>query len=236
LSGQFTAERVFDTVPADGLNALEAYYLKDSSGTLAIGWVHNRNAWVMNSYYLYSTLQNFLGCTAPDSTRITLGGFSSNTPLYITWFSTRMDSTAHPPALVDTTSATGTLTLDLTGYLGGTANDYLDTLRSDYAFIITPTFFEKRLPPRPFLDQPLAESEWDFTLYPNPGHDVIYLRFSDDLPKSISLLDIAGRQVMTRSGINTPTFNLYTAHLAMGPYWVLVSDGERRKVKKLIIN
>lgn len=236
LSGQFTAERVFDTVPADGLNALEAYYLKDSSGTLAIGWVHNRNAWVMNSYYLYSTLQNFLGCTAPDSTRITLGGFSSNTPLYITWFSTRMDSTAHPPALVDTTSATGTLTLDLTGYLGGTANDYLDTLRSDYAFIITPTFFEKRLPPRPFLDQPLAESEWDFTLYPNPGHDVIYLRFSDDLPKSISLLDIAGRQVMTRSGINAPTFNLYTAHLAMGPYWVLVSDGERRKVKKLIIN
>ena len=231
----FTTERVFDSDASDGLNALEAYYMKDTTNTVAIGWVHNRNAWVMNNYYFNSSSQNFLGCTQPDSTTITLTGFATNTPLFITWFPTRLNSTLHPPQ--DTLmTTTGALRLDLSGYLGRTANNYLDTLRTDYAFIITPGFFEKSMLTPPMIESPLVDTVWDFELYPNPARDILFLHFTDDRPKSINVFDVAGRQVITQAKVTATTHNLVTGTLAMGSYWVQVSNGEHRKVKKLIIH
>ena len=188
----------------------------------------------MNNYYLNSSTQNFLGCTPPDSTTITLTGFATNTPLFITWFPTRLNSTLHPPQ--DTLmTTTGALTLDLSGYLGGTANNYLDTLRSDYAFIITPGYFEKRMPPRPMVEQANVEPGWDFELYPNPSKDILFLQFTDDLSKRLHVFDVAGRQVITQANVTATTHHLVIGNLAMGSYWVQVSDGEHRKTKKLII-
>jgi len=230
FNGDYTANRVFDT---SDTYVNEAYYLKSLDSTTAIGWVHNRNAWVMNNYYLNSNLQNFLGCTPPDSTTITLTGFARNTPLFITWFPTHLNSTVHPPhdTLITTT---GDLRLDLYGYLGGAVNNYLDTLRSDYAFIITPAYFEKRIQQRPVVElAPLPD--WDFELYPNPAREILYLRFMDDTPKRVSVFDMAGRQVVLQANITETSHYLETGNLAMGSYWVQVSDGSHRKVKKLII-
>lgn len=235
LNNAFTAERIFDTESSDGLNALEAYYLRDTTGTLAIGWVHNRNAWIMNSYYLNSSLHNFLGCSAPDSTSITLTGFAPDTPLYITWFPTWMDTAAHPPALFDTTSSTGSLKLDLTGHLGGTAGNYLDTLRNDYAFIVTPSFFEKRMPPRMPTTEYSVEIGWDFELFPNPVRETLFMRFSDDNDKDLIILDMAGREVISQENIRVVVHSIPAGHLAKGIYNVRVTDGHNSKNKKLII-
>lgn len=235
FNGVFTAERIFDAQSSDGLNALEAYYLKDTTGTLAIGWVHNRNAWVMNSFYLNSSLHNFLGCSAPDSTSITLTGFASDTPLYITWFPTWMDTAAYPPALLDTTSSTGSLKLDLIGHLGGTAGNYLDTLRNDYAFIVTPGFFEKSMPTRSPATEYSGESGWDFELFPNPARETLFMRFSDDNDKDLIILDMAGREVVSQEKITAVVHSIPTGHLAKGIYNVRVTDGHNFKNKKLII-
>ena len=189
----------------------------------------------MNNYYLNSSSQNFLGCTPPDSTRITLAGFATNTPLFITWFPTRLNSTLHPPqdTLVTTT---GALTLDLSGYLGGTANNYLDTLRSDYAFIITPGFFQKRMAPRPLEEYSTIDHGWDFHLYPNPAQDILFLRMPDETPKEIMILDISGRRMMSHANVTSTTCQLPVAQLAKRAYWVSVRASTNVKVKKIIIH
>jgi hypothetical protein len=87
----------------------------------------------MSNFYLTSSDQNLLGCMAPISQSIELSGFQGGTDYYVTWFPTRMNSTVLPDGYVDD-SGSGTVILDLsTAPLGGTINNYLDTLHADYA-------------------------------------------------------------------------------------------------------
>ncbi|MBZ0206779.1 MAG: T9SS type A sorting domain-containing protein [Flavobacteriales bacterium] len=235
FNSDYTANKVFDESNA---NKIEGYYLKSADSTVAIGWVHNRNAWVMNSYYLANTdtTQNFFGCTVPSDTSITLTGFLPSTEYHISWFPTRMDSTVLPMDTVRISSGTGTLLLDLsTAPFGDIIQYYLDTLRADYAFIITPEPFEKSMQAR-VTDQITPETGWDFFLYPNPARDALYLRFQDDAPKDITVLDVTGRQVAYQSNITAANHFLSIGRLAKGAYWVRVADSNRWKVKKLIVH
>ena len=137
----YTAEKAFSTT-----NGIECFYLRAEYEPVAIGWVHNRNAWTMNNFYLSSSVNNFLGCSPPNVEPIALGVFNEpQSPVYVTWFPTRMNSTVVPATTLEIVSSSGTITLDLTDQFGGTENNYLDTLRSDYAFIITPVPFTKSL-------------------------------------------------------------------------------------------
>lgn len=243
FNDHFTAEQFFDNDPSDGLNELEAFYLRNGQpedpSTVAIGWVHNRNAWVMNGYYARSSQQNFFGCAPPDpstSSTITLSGFAPEADFNITWFPTHLNSTTHPAAMELTTTATGTLTIDLTGEFGGIDGSYMDTLRSDYAFIITQEPFFKSLPVLPIAEEPSVKAEWDFTVYPNPARDELYIRLPDDAPVDIFLHDPSGRRMITLNSVSGLLQRLPIARLAKGAYYVVITDGEHRKAKKLIIH
>jgi hypothetical protein len=133
-----------------------------------------------------------------------------------------------------TSSANGTISLNLTGHFGGIQNNYLDTLRSDYAFLIAPWPIVKSLTT---TQESVSEvSGWDFHLYPNPARDELFLRLPDDTPKDITLHDLAGRQIHTRSSVSGPLQRLPVGQLAKGAYYIRVSDGVNSKVKKLIIH
>lgn len=206
----------------------------------AIGWVHNRNASVANSFYAASGdgNENFLGCTAPDPAIITLTGFFHDHPHYITWFPTRTGAVYVPPDPEEEIRSTidGELVIDLTGQFGGVVDNYLDTLRSDYAFVITPQPFAKSLPlPNPEEEVPV-DTDWDFSLYPNPTRESVQLRFSDDIMKQVTLLDVSGRRVVQHSNIVASVLQLPTSQFAKVVYWVHVASGENSKVKKLIIH
>lgn len=238
FNDHFTAEKFFDDDDSDGINPLEAYYLKNDWST-AIGWVHNRNASVAKSFYVKSGIdnENFLGCTAPASASIMLSGFFSSHPHYITWFPTRTGATDLPPDTDETplmSTANGDLMIDLSGHFNGIADNYLDTLRSDYAFVITPQPFVKSLPPSDVGLEPLVG--WDFALYPNPASDMLTLRFSDESTKEVTLLDVSGRRVARYSNVTTPLFQMPASQFVKGAYWVLVETGENRKTRKLIIH
>ena len=220
----------------NGPSTLESYYLKNTAKTVAIGWLHNRNAWVMKSYYLRRNLQNLLGCAPPTTGTFALTGFAPNTPFFITWFPTRMNSTVHPPPMEVTSNGSGTITLDLTGHFGGTANNYLDTLRSDYAFIITPEPFVKSLPLPPMVEEPPMEAGWDFVIYPNPARDELFLRMPDDTPQDIALHDLAGRLAGAWGQVTGPLIRLPLSRISRGAYWIRVSNGTHVKAKKLIIH
>lgn len=196
----------------------------------------------MNSFYFKKVMQNMLGCTAPDPgySSINLLGFDPTLEYYVTWFPTRSNSTVLPPdseePLPDADNNPSTITLNLTGEFGSTNNSYLDTLRSDFAFIITPDPFVKRLRrPMEHEEAPIVD-EWDFTLFPNPTRNVLFLRLPTGSTKEVTLHDVAGKVVMRQPNVSSSFHQLPIGQLAMGAYWVRVSDGANSKVRKLIIH
>ncbi len=216
---------------------VESYYLKNADNSAAIGWVHNRNAWEMNNFYLKSAagLQNFLGCTAPSDQSIALTGFEPNTEYNITWFPTHVNTTVCPDDVTQMSNGAGNLLLDLaTEPFGSTIPYYLDTLHSDYAFIITIAPFVKSMQFLP--DSTRTNEGWDFALYPNPTQESVFLRFEDDSPKTVTLLDVTGRALIRHHGVTAIVHHLALDYLAKGAYCVHVGVGANSKVKKLIIN
>ena len=249
LSGNYTPRKVFDTTPVlQNPDDLESYYLVRESidpledQNLAIGWVHNRYAKTMNNYYLHSALQNFLGCTPPTpSSSITLTGFAPYTDFYVTWFPTRMNSTVLPqPTPSDEplqSNASGHLTINFEpGQFGGIVNNYMDTLRTDYAFIISPEPFFKSRQVTPEPESTSAKSDWDFALFPNPTRDELFLKLPDDAPKDIVLYDISGRQIQIWGSITGPAFQVDIGQFAKGMYSLRVFSGSSSRTKKLILH
>ncbi|MFN6178282.1 MAG: T9SS type A sorting domain-containing protein [Flavobacteriales bacterium] len=235
LTEHFSPRMFFDNDASNGTDELEAYYLI-SDYSSAIGWVHNRNASVAKSFYVRSgTLEhNFLGCTTPSSSSITLSGFFSLHEHYITWFPTRTGLLALPPDTVLVTNENGELLIDLTGYFNAISDNYLDTLHSDYAFVITPHPFVKSLDYT--LDESFSETTWDFALFPNPSASFLSLTFDDDVSKDVFILDASGRNVIGYSNVRSEQVQISTEHLARGAYWVRVIAGTKTKTKKLIIH
>jgi hypothetical protein len=224
----YTTNKVFDEN-----EDLECYYFKDLSNTVAIGWVHNRMAWVRNGYYKSFVQQNFLGCDVPNSTTLVLPGFDPG-DYYVSWFSTRTGSSIHPPQM-EVASVDGDLILDLNGYFGSVLDNYMDTLRTDYAFIVTPMPFVKSLSARPADGQEL-ELAWDFHVFPNPARTSVTILMPDDNPKEIMLVDISGRLVQVENSVSDRKHVIDINALAKGMYSVRVSDAEHSRAKRILIH
>ncbi|HRD54634.1 MAG TPA: T9SS type A sorting domain-containing protein, partial [Flavobacteriales bacterium] len=231
------ADAIYDSDTVD-TNLLECYYLRRSGGDAAIGWVHNRKASVMNNFYItkHDTTQNFFGCVAPTDTVVVLSGFLQSTDYHITWFPTWMNSTVCPLDTVRQTNVAGELLLDLsTARFGDTIQYFMDTLRSDYAFIITlDEFVKSRTVDEDIVSE--VEGDWDFNLYPNPTRQNVFLRFSNEERKEIALLDITGRSIVVRTGVTSSTHHLVIDELAKGTYFIRVSSAANARTKKLIIH
>lgn len=146
-----------------------------------------------------------------------------------------MNTTVAPPDGFED-DQTGTVTLNLYPELFHCNPDgSLDTLFSDYAFIIA-TSLIKSLPTTGKPDAPVAAKGWDFNMYPNPTRDILYLSLPDDAPRNIFLIDMTGRQVQAWNGIVGPKKRLSIGQLAKGTYFVRISDANFAKTKKLMIH
>ena len=229
FDGEITPHKQFD-----GTSGLEAYYLTNADSTMAIGWVHNLNAYWEKHYYVTNVFQNYFGCTAPDTQQISIPHLQPGLDYHITWFPTRMNDTIYPPDAVDT-SGTGTVLLDMDQVpLGDTLNKYLDTLHVDYAFIIALS---------PVLRNMVASTEtgttmataWEFSLYPNPARERIKVAFPDTEPRAITIYDLQGRKVFHLDQAIGPVVIIPTSGLGRGTYCVHVSDGTIARNKLLVI-
>jgi hypothetical protein len=85
LNGDHTAHFAYDDQ-----GDLECYYLLNGDSTAAMGWVHNLNAFWNNHFYVKSpdSLQNYLGCTAPNSQVLWLDGFQLGATQNVTYYPT----------------------------------------------------------------------------------------------------------------------------------------------------
>lgn len=117
--------------------------------------------------------------------------------------------------------------------LGGVLNNHLDTLHSDYAFVVA-TWQLKSLAHIAALDSADASPDWDFNLYPNPARDMLTVAFEGEFIKDVELLDVSGRRVVRYPNVNSPLLRIPTDQFARGVYWVMVAGRDIRKVKKVI--
>lgn len=88
----------------------------------------------------------------------------------------------------------------------------------------------------------LANDEFalnDFSIYPNPNKGNFSIQFYSGSTNAIDIAvhDIRGRAIFERSFSNTGMFsqNLQLDHLQTGVYLVTVKDGEKKRVKKIVI-
>lgn len=250
FNGKFSPHFVVDA------NAqIEAYYLLRESDdpsldqNFAIGWVHNMNAYWRAHYYIRSADSNFLGCTDPAGQSITLPEFQPSMNYYISYFPTRMDMTVVPDDGHEDPNTNGTVTLHLdqpveaalngiADFLDPSSNTmqpYLDTLHSDYAFIIAPMLVKSMHLPAAETDTSHRAYGWDFSVYPNPASHDLFLHFSDDAPKRIQVLEPSGREVRSWNQVSGFSHQLMLGDLAHGVYWIQVSTTRGSQTKKLII-
>jgi len=221
----------------DDEGKLECYYLVNADSTSAIGWVHNLNAYWENHYYVNNQHETYLGCATPSGQSIALNGLLPGPDYQVTWFPTRMNMTALPADHEDTTQ-TGTVTLDLSslplnGIHSWPANDNLDTLRSDYAFMIHAQPVHRMVPVTVNDSMPNAAPGWDFGLYPNPTTGVLNVLLPSGPPVDLSILDMAGRQVLHLGGLSEGRHRLDLKNLVPGVYNVRATSGIAVKNKLL---
>ncbi len=229
FSGDFSPHKI-----CNDTNKIECYYLVNADSTLAIGWVHNLNAYWEKHYYVTSAVQNFFGCTSPSAQQVSLPDLAVGPDYHITWFPTRMNDTIHPVNAVDTTG-TGTVLLDMgTAPLGDTAYKYLDTLHLDYGFIISLAPVHRNMIVPAEADLP-PSTGWDFGLYPNPAQNRLNVVLPDEAARDITIYDLSGRQVYHKSQAEGPLIIIQTERFSRGTYCIRVSDVVVVRNKLLII-
>ncbi len=79
----------------------------------------------------------------------------------------------------------------------------------------------------------------DFKIYPNPNNGAFNVQFSSDSSNDIKIgvHDIRGRQIFDKSYQNTGVFSesLELNNVQAGVYLVTVQDGDRKEVKKIVV-
>jgi subtilisin-like proprotein convertase family protein len=80
----------------------------------------------------------------------------------------------------------------------------------------------------------------DFVLYPNPSKGNFTVQFESDASNRVEVFvhDILGKKVYSNSFDNTSHFdqNIQLSNVSSGIYLVTVIDGNRRTVKKIVVN
>lgn len=188
-----------------------------------------------NNFYARSngSDQNFLGCTEPAGAVIGLEGFVPNTDYTILWAPTRMNSTVAPAPMDATADANGVISLNLSGEFGGIANNYLDTLRADYAFMAFPA---PHLQLQQVEDAPSDEiPAGTLLVYPNPAlHEVMVVLPNEGL-WTLTLLDITGRKIRHVEDARGPHAVLNVEGLASGTYLLQANQATWMDHAKLIM-
>ncbi|MEZ4738257.1 MAG: T9SS type A sorting domain-containing protein [Flavobacteriales bacterium] len=230
FQGSYTPNYVYDDV-----GKLESYYLLSDDGLMAVGWVHNLNAYWENSFYYSADHHNFLGCTSPTTQQLLIPGFQPGTDFNVSFFPTRLNTNVYPTGYVDQ-SGTGSVLLDLsTAPLNGIDVDHLDTLHSDYAFIIALNPVPKN---RNSITEPETDlHDWNFSVFPNPASTTLNLILpSDDEPKDIAMYDLSGKRIFSVNSNGASLLTIPTEGIAKGAYCIRVSDPSATRMKTLVIH
>jgi hypothetical protein len=73
-----------------------------------------------------------------------------------------------------------------------------------------------------------------FNVYPNPATDVINVSFNEAFDGTVSIINIAGKEVLSTT-VNGAQTSISTATLSSGVYYVQVNNGNATQVDKIVV-
>ena len=141
------------------------------------------------------------------------------------------------------TDGSGNFTLDLSSNpfngtfpLSATAThrNHLDTLHSDYAFIIAPSLIKRLLSLHNLAEQ-LIEDHQLFEIFPNPARNECSISFSLEGQYSVRISDSIGRTVKEINVAGEAIYAIDTRNLDNGIYHVQVWSETFLGSRKLIL-
>lgn len=78
-------------------------------------------------------------------------------------------------------------------------------------------------------------SRMDFTLFPNPANEIVYINFSNFFTGDISLCNIYGHQLIKTSVTNSKTAFIKAQALACGTYFCYMETSLEKKAKIIVV-
>lgn len=81
-------------------------------------------------------------------------------------------------------------------------------------------------------------SDRDFSVYPNPASDTVtvLLQQNGQLLENVTIYDVVGKKVLSKSGLETTQAQLPIHHLSKGIYMMeITTDGQFKAVRKLVV-
>jgi hypothetical protein len=82
---------------------------------------------------------------------------------------------------------------------------------------------------------PVESSNIDFSIYPNPAHEVTTISFSEPTSGELSVMDILGQKLFTFPLRNSKAIHLDSKHLNAGTYFCNLKTERGEKSKILIV-
>jgi len=73
-----------------------------------------------------------------------------------------------------------------------------------------------------------------FDMYPNPASEAVTLSFSEEMARTITIYNTLGTRIHSEEN-SRMSFTIETSKLASGIYFVSISEGNKKAIKKLII-
>lgn len=220
----------------DAVQAIESYYLTESNGNYAAGWIHNIEYNWENEYYYDFQNFNWNGCNLPTPSGIPLQGFNSGQYYDISYHYTRMGT---PPPFFPQNQFSiqadpmGQLTISaaVLNYLG------CDTNTADFAFSIKQQGFMREIQAKSDI---VLTTNFGVNIIPNPnfGSFNIYLtniNGNDTNACHVYVFDLSGRLIakQVKPAINFFRFSIGDA--SKGCYFIEIKKGENSQFKKIIV-
>ena len=117
-------------------------------------------------------------------------------------------------------NADGTLHQDVTQYWNEVQEAYTDTSRNTYNYGIATLGTTETL---------LS----DFSVFPNPAHDMVHISFEQVAEATVSLTDLHGK-VLRSEAVSGQLYTLPLEGLSAGVYLLTVKRGEELEVRKIL--
>ena len=93
----------------------------------------------------------------------------------------------------------------------------------------------------PEIDEPIvnlsvSNTQFNFTIQPNPAHDIVQLIFNNELPTLIEISDLTGKVLFSKAVQNSNNISVNLFDFATGFYLVKALNGvNESKIEKLVI-
>ena len=84
------------------------------------------------------------------------------------------------------------------------------------------------------IEQEVVKSQLNYSIYPNPTEDVIFLQSNDKI-KNVRIVDMFGKVIVSKELKRVQSVNFDLSNQSKGIYYVYIQSGDEQTIEKIIL-